>query len=264
MYSQLHTQPFNGPFSRTTRVGRYQKGKTNLDFTEARDSDWQWHQLGICKSAPRCRQITTPAPHYSVFYRPDALPAAQPTASKHWRQMYSQLIKNKLWGSSQIKPWLAHTCVNSICSTSSYATLNSVNIHDGQGASTNVVRSQTLIVSSGYLLNNQNFMDISVAFDNKPAPKPIISNFPFYLTNVVLYLPPISSEWHNSVTLMSVIDVPETGDCVCSSICIWNMCPLVRLSVIAIDRCMICILMSLLQEFIAIMLLKRLAHPATL
>ena len=28
-------------------------------------------------------RITTPAPHHSVFYRPDALPAAQPTASKH-------------------------------------------------------------------------------------------------------------------------------------------------------------------------------------
>jgi len=27
-------------------VGRYQKGKTNLDFTEERDSEWQWHQLG--------------------------------------------------------------------------------------------------------------------------------------------------------------------------------------------------------------------------
>ena len=39
----------------------------------------------ICKSAPRSRQITTPAPHRSVFYRPYALPAAQPTASKHWR-----------------------------------------------------------------------------------------------------------------------------------------------------------------------------------
>jgi len=38
----------------------------------------------ICKSAPRPRQITTPSPHHSVFYRPDALPAAQPTASKHW------------------------------------------------------------------------------------------------------------------------------------------------------------------------------------
>jgi len=34
-------------------VSRYQKGKTNLDFTEARDSEWQWHQLGrmqICTS----------------------------------------------------------------------------------------------------------------------------------------------------------------------------------------------------------------------
>ena len=40
---------------------------------------------GICKSAPHSRQITMPAPHHSVFYRPDALPAAQPTASKHWR-----------------------------------------------------------------------------------------------------------------------------------------------------------------------------------
>ena len=36
-------------------------------------------------TAPRSRQITMPAPHHSVFYRPDALPAAQPTASKHWR-----------------------------------------------------------------------------------------------------------------------------------------------------------------------------------
>ena len=39
----------------------------------------------ICKSAPSSRQITTPAPDHSLFYRPDALPAAQPTASKHWR-----------------------------------------------------------------------------------------------------------------------------------------------------------------------------------
>jgi len=27
-------------------VSRYQKGKTNLDFTEARDNELQWHQLG--------------------------------------------------------------------------------------------------------------------------------------------------------------------------------------------------------------------------
>jgi len=43
--NNTHT-PFNGPLSRTTWVSRYQKGKTSLDFTEARDSEWQWHQLG--------------------------------------------------------------------------------------------------------------------------------------------------------------------------------------------------------------------------
>jgi len=37
----LYTHTFNGPFSGTTQVSRYQKGKTNLDFTEARDSEWQ-------------------------------------------------------------------------------------------------------------------------------------------------------------------------------------------------------------------------------
>ena len=45
-HKQTHTHPFHGPFSGTTRVSRYQKGKTNLDFTEARYSEWQWHQLG--------------------------------------------------------------------------------------------------------------------------------------------------------------------------------------------------------------------------
>jgi len=34
-----HTHPFNGPLSGTTQVSRYQRGKTNLDFTEARDSE---------------------------------------------------------------------------------------------------------------------------------------------------------------------------------------------------------------------------------
>ena len=41
-----HTHPFNGPLSGTTKVSWHQKGTINLDFTEARDSEWQWHQLG--------------------------------------------------------------------------------------------------------------------------------------------------------------------------------------------------------------------------
>jgi len=63
-------------------VSRYQKGKTNLDFTEARDSEWQWHQLGhmqVCTSLQTDNHAST---HHSVFYT-DALPATQPTASKH-------------------------------------------------------------------------------------------------------------------------------------------------------------------------------------
>ena len=52
-HTHTHTHPFNSPFSDTTQVSWYQKGKTNLDFTEARDSEWQWHQLGhmqVCTS----------------------------------------------------------------------------------------------------------------------------------------------------------------------------------------------------------------------
>ena len=45
-HTHTHTHPFNGHLSGTTQVSRYQKGKTNLDFIEARDSEWQWHQLG--------------------------------------------------------------------------------------------------------------------------------------------------------------------------------------------------------------------------
>ena len=33
--NHTHTHLFNGPLSGTTQVSRYQKGKTNLDFTEA-------------------------------------------------------------------------------------------------------------------------------------------------------------------------------------------------------------------------------------
>jgi len=42
-------------------------------------SGFSW---AICKPAPCPRQITMPVPHHSFFYRPDALRAAQPTASK--------------------------------------------------------------------------------------------------------------------------------------------------------------------------------------
>jgi len=62
-----HTHPFNGPLSRTTRVSQYQKGyqkgKTNQDFAEARDSECQWHQLGhvqVCISLETDNRTSTP------------------------------------------------------------------------------------------------------------------------------------------------------------------------------------------------------------
>jgi len=67
-------------------VSRYQKGKTNLDFTEARDSEWQWHQLGhmqVCISLQTDDHASTPP--FKFF---TGLPAAQPTASKQRRQIY--------------------------------------------------------------------------------------------------------------------------------------------------------------------------------
>jgi len=73
--------------SGNTRVSRYQKdktrkGKTNLDLLEQKivsGSGICWVIMQDCTSS----QTTTPTSHHSVFYRPDALPAAQPTASKH-------------------------------------------------------------------------------------------------------------------------------------------------------------------------------------
>ena len=60
----------------------------------------------ICKqSAPCSRQITTPIPQHSIFYRPDSFPDAQPTVSKHWRQSIS---------SNQLNPTLSEH-VNKVC-----------------------------------------------------------------------------------------------------------------------------------------------------
>ena len=44
-------------------MSQYQKGKTNLDFTEARDSEWQWHQLDrmqVCTSLQTDNHASTP------------------------------------------------------------------------------------------------------------------------------------------------------------------------------------------------------------
>ena len=87
VHTHTHTH-LTALFSRTIWVSWHQKDKKVkpiwilLKQEKVSGSGISW---AICKSAPRCRQITMPAPHHSVFYRPDALPAAQPTVSKHRR-----------------------------------------------------------------------------------------------------------------------------------------------------------------------------------
>jgi len=63
-------------------MSQYQKGKTNLDFTEARDSEWQWHQLGNMQVCTLLQTDNHASTSPLSFYRPDALPATQPTALK--------------------------------------------------------------------------------------------------------------------------------------------------------------------------------------
>ena len=80
-----HTHPFNSLFSVTTRWAGSRKVKPIWILLKQETVSGSGISWVICKSAPCSRQTTTPAPHYSVLYWPDALPAAQPTASKHWR-----------------------------------------------------------------------------------------------------------------------------------------------------------------------------------
>jgi len=58
-------------------VSQYQKGKTNLDFTGARDSEWQWHQLGdrqVCTSLQTDNHASTP----SLKFFTDRMPFLPP------------------------------------------------------------------------------------------------------------------------------------------------------------------------------------------
>ena len=87
----VHTHTRLTALFRDYQVSWYQKGKTNLDFTDARDSEWQWHQLGRMQVAPRSRQTTTPVPHRSSFLQagcPSCRPANSVKALKTRTKIY--------------------------------------------------------------------------------------------------------------------------------------------------------------------------------
>jgi len=86
--TNTHTHTFNGPFLGLPGWASTRMIKINLDFSEVRHSEWHWHQLGhmqVCTSLQTDNHASTSP---LSFYRPDALPAAKPTASKHCRDSF--------------------------------------------------------------------------------------------------------------------------------------------------------------------------------
>ena len=104
-------QPFNGPLSATTRVSQYQKGKTNLDFAEARDSEWQWHQLGrmqVCTSLQTDNHASTPPPNhmtYSIYQLLDHITLSAWMLLVGWQEGHPACKKAKWSGAERkVKP----------------------------------------------------------------------------------------------------------------------------------------------------------------
>jgi len=61
-------------------VSWYQKGKTNLDFIEARDSEWQWHKLGhmqVCTLLQTNNHASSPPLSFFTGRMPFMLPNQQ-------------------------------------------------------------------------------------------------------------------------------------------------------------------------------------------
>jgi len=78
-YTHTHTH-LMAFFSGTTQVSRYQKGNTNLAFCEARDNEWQWHQLGrmqVCTSLQTDNHASTPL----LSFLEAGCPSCHPTNS---------------------------------------------------------------------------------------------------------------------------------------------------------------------------------------
>jgi len=73
-----------------------QKGKTNLDFTEARDSEWQWHQLGhmqVCTSLQRDNHASTSL--LEKTGRMPSLPPNQERQSTEGKQSTDLVVQQK-------------------------------------------------------------------------------------------------------------------------------------------------------------------------
>ena len=110
-HTRARARAFDGPLSGTTRVNRYQKGKTNLDFTEARDSEWQCHQLGhmqVCTSLQTDNHASNP----SLSFLQAGCPSCRPTNSVKALKAYLETFKYKKIGVRYLTPAIGSSGLN--------------------------------------------------------------------------------------------------------------------------------------------------------
>jgi len=77
-------------------VSQHQKGKTNLDFTEARDSEWQWHQLGrmqVCTSLQTNNHASTPPLSFLQAGYPSCRPTNTVKALKAYKKSQHIILR---------------------------------------------------------------------------------------------------------------------------------------------------------------------------
>jgi len=137
----------------------------------------------ICKqSAPRSREITTPAPHCSLSCRLDALPATQQTASEHRRQSTthdSEINKNP----ATIKKLLLL-----ICSVKRWITTTTVTLR----------HKQHFKYISSYTTNQWNTLQRqqqNSAVENNTS---TVKNVKTKYKNTTRYVSTKPTEWHNN------------------------------------------------------------------
>ena len=93
-------------------MSQYQKGKTNLDFTEARDSEWQWQQLGhmqVCTSLQTDNYSSTPP----LSFLQAGCPSCRPTNSV--KALKAKSVSPK-WRQQHFFVWHQHMVCVCVCS----------------------------------------------------------------------------------------------------------------------------------------------------
>jgi len=182
-----HTDTFNGPLSGTTQVSRYQKGKTNLNLTKARDSEWQWHQLGhmqVCTSLQTDNNASTAPLCFLQAGCPSCRPTNSIKALKAVKVLYCAVLYHITFTTCNSNKRSKETICNNVIRTHETETFSAqIWVHDFHAVSKTLMEQATsvpinMILSTTYNnsknWNKQNSSTHSLHYNN---PCLLISQF---------------------------------------------------------------------------------------